>query len=51
MADLDNAQKQLGHFEFYKREDIPEALHYKNNDRIPPILVIPDNGWILKQVS
>jgi len=31
----------------YKREDIPEQLHYSNNRRIAPIVGILDNGWSL----
>jgi len=28
----------------YLKEDIPERFHYKNNDRIPSILVLADPG-------
>lgn len=31
----------------YKRDDIPENLHWKHNRRIPPIWVQPDPGWLV----
>jgi predicted AlkP superfamily pyrophosphatase or phosphodiesterase len=31
----------------YKREDVPARLHYSANARIPPIVGIPDDGWIV----
>jgi len=31
----------------YKKEDVPEYLHYSNNRRIAPIVGILDNGWSL----
>ena len=33
------------HIKVYKKEDIPDILHWKNNRRIPPIFVEPDLGW------
>ncbi|CAG06345.1 unnamed protein product, partial [Tetraodon nigroviridis] len=33
----------------YLKKDIPERLHYKNNDRIQPILLIADEGWTIVQ--
>lgn len=35
--------------EAYLKKDIPERLHYKNNDRIQPILLIADEGWTIVQ--
>lgn len=35
------------HFEVYKKEDFPDRFHYRNNDRIAPLLVLPDPGWNL----
>ncbi|ORX58772.1 type I phosphodiesterase/nucleotide pyrophosphatase/phosphate transferase [Hesseltinella vesiculosa] len=32
-------------FKVYKREDIPKRLHFRDNVRIPPLLVIPHPGW------
>ncbi len=31
----------------YKKEDLPERFQYLNNRRIAPILVLPNEGWIL----
>jgi predicted AlkP superfamily pyrophosphatase or phosphodiesterase len=31
----------------YKREEIPEHLHYRNNNRIPPIVGLADEGWTI----
>lgn len=31
----------------YKKEEIPKHFHYNNNGRIPPILILPDDGWFL----
>jgi len=29
----------------YKKENIPERLHFKNHYRIPPIICIAEDGW------
>lgn len=29
----------------YKREEMPAHLHYRNNNRIPPIIGLADDGW------
>jgi predicted AlkP superfamily pyrophosphatase or phosphodiesterase len=33
--------------EVYKREDIPSHLHYRTNNRIPPIVALADDGWTI----
>jgi len=33
------------HLAIYRREDVPERLHYRDNPRIPAIVGIPDEGW------
>ena len=33
--------------EVYLKEDFPEKYHYRNNRRVPPILVTVDKGWTL----
>lgn len=33
------------HLSVYKKQDVPERLHYSNNRRIAPIIGIADNGW------
>ena len=37
------------HFTVYKKEDIPENLHWKHNRRIPPLWVQPDLQWLVFQ--
>ncbi len=33
------------HLKVYRREEIPERFHYRDNPRITPILGIADEGW------
>lgn len=33
----------------YLKKDIPERLHYKNNERIQQILLVADEGWTIVQ--
>ncbi|KAJ8026884.1 Ectonucleotide pyrophosphatase/phosphodiesterase family member 5 [Holothuria leucospilota] len=33
----------------YTKDTIPEKYHYRNNDRIPPILLMADRGWNVAQ--
>ncbi|KAJ7991062.1 hypothetical protein DPEC_G00293340 [Dallia pectoralis] len=37
------------HMTAYLKKDIPETLHYKNNDRITEIILIADEGWTIVQ--
>ncbi|CAO3596337.1 unnamed protein product [Absidia cylindrospora] len=37
--------QQDAHFRVYLRQDVPSHYHYSNNDRITPIVVIPDVGY------
>lgn len=37
------------HMEAYLKKDIPKRLHYRNNERIQPILLIADEGWTIVQ--
>jgi predicted AlkP superfamily pyrophosphatase or phosphodiesterase len=36
---------QPAHMQVYLREDLPESLHYRDNPRIPPVLLLADEGW------
>ena len=36
------------HIKFYHRDDIPSSFHYRDNDRIPPIVGFADLGWQVK---
>jgi predicted AlkP superfamily pyrophosphatase or phosphodiesterase len=31
----------------YRREDVPAALHYRDNPRIDPVILIADSGWMI----
>jgi predicted AlkP superfamily pyrophosphatase or phosphodiesterase len=31
----------------YKREDVPAHLHYRDNARIPPVIGLADDGWMI----
>lgn len=33
--------------EVYRKEDIPDAYHWKNNRRIPPIFIDTEVGWVV----
>ena len=37
--------------EVYKKADIPEALHWQRNRRIPPLWVQPEPGWLVVRQS
>jgi len=31
----------------FRKEDIPDEYHWKNNRRIPPIFIDPEVGWVI----
>jgi len=35
----------------YSKEEIPDKFHYKNNQRVMPIIVLCDEGWVLTEAS
>ncbi|XP_051724402.1 bis(5'-adenosyl)-triphosphatase enpp4 [Ctenopharyngodon idella] len=35
------------HMKVYLKEDVPDRLHYKNNERIQPIILVADEGWTI----
>lgn len=35
----------LPHVRAYRREATPERLHYRNHPRIPPVVLIAEEGW------
>ncbi|KAL2817310.1 alkaline-phosphatase-like protein [Aspergillus granulosus] len=41
------ATKYKDAIEIYTRENIPDRYHFKNNDRIAPLWVIPKTGWAI----
>lgn len=44
--DLKKAEKQHPHLHVYRKEELPEELHFKHNIHVPEIIVIMDEGWI-----
>ena len=38
------------HMTVYKKEDIPDFWHYKNNRRVMPLFLLADEGWVLTTV-
>lgn len=37
------------HIKVYRKDEIPERLHYRANRRIPEILLIADEGWQIER--
>ncbi len=35
------------HFRIYRREEVPERLHFRAHRRIPPLVLVADEGWML----
>lgn len=35
------------HFKVYRREEVPERLHFRDNPRIPDVIMIADEGWAI----
>jgi len=42
-------KKKEQHFRLYRREEMPNRLHFRDNDRIPPLVLIADEGWYITQ--
>jgi predicted AlkP superfamily pyrophosphatase or phosphodiesterase len=40
----------VDHLRVYKKENIPDHWHYKNNRRILPVLAVADEGWVILRV-
>jgi predicted AlkP superfamily pyrophosphatase or phosphodiesterase len=36
---------QPAHVQVYARENVPGSLHYRDNPRIPPVLLLAEEGW------
>ena len=37
------------HMTAYRKEAIPDKLHYRNNKHIQPIILVADEGWTIVQ--
>ena len=38
---------QPTNYQVFRREDLPERLHFRSHRRIPPVVLIPDEGWMV----
>ena len=38
---------RVPHTTFYRKADVPARLHFSGSDRIPPLIGIPDAGWLV----
>lgn len=48
---LKDAQNKTLLFEVYKKEDVPDGLHFKDNRRIGSIIVIMKEGWFIRSTN
>jgi predicted AlkP superfamily pyrophosphatase or phosphodiesterase len=39
--------KHVPHVKFYRRDETPERLHFRNSPRIAPIVGLADEGWLI----
>lgn len=37
------------HFKAYRKENLPEEFHFRDNDRIPPVVLVADEGWYISR--
>lgn len=35
------------HFKVYRREEVPAHLHFRKHHRIPPLVLVPEEGWLI----
>ncbi len=42
--------KKTEHAKIYRRENMPERFHFRNNDRIPPVILVADEGWHIERL-
>jgi hypothetical protein len=40
-----NQHPEKAHYQVYLKQNVPDQYHYSNNDRIAPIVTIPDVGY------
>ncbi|KAL2914360.1 hypothetical protein HK105_206132 [Polyrhizophydium stewartii] len=42
---LSSGARKHGHFEVYRRAQMPEEFHFRLSPRIAPIILVPEIGW------
>ena len=45
MVERLRAEGKNKHFLAYLREEMPERLHFRKHDRIPPVMLLAEEGW------
>jgi hypothetical protein len=40
-------RRTLRHARVYEKDSIPARFHWRNHRRIPDVLVLPDDGWLV----
>jgi predicted AlkP superfamily pyrophosphatase or phosphodiesterase len=52
-GDVDKLYAQFAgkedHFKVYRRENMPARFHYTDNPRIPPVVLVADEGWYISK--
>lgn len=48
---LKNVSLSNGHFEVYRREEMPDRWHFKNNARAPPIFLLASKGYAFQDLA
>ena len=43
--------KNVPHLHVYRKNEVPEYLHFRNNKRISPLVLIPSEGWIVSSIK
>lgn len=46
---LAGLQGRGNHFRVYRREEIPERFHFRAHRRIPPVVLVADEGWFFNK--
>lgn len=39
--------KNVPHLHVYQKNEVPEYLHFRNNRRISPLVIVPEEGWLV----
>jgi hypothetical protein len=37
------------HYRVWRREEMPEEFHFRASDRIPPVILVADEGWFISK--
>lgn len=45
----DSLKKKGKHFRVYRREKMPARYHFRDNERIPPVVLVADEGWYISK--